>query len=138
MQEYVVGFMFDTPGAVVVLIRKNRPEWQAGKLNGVGGKIEPGELAYDAMVREFKEETGLYHTEWQNYAVLESPRSKVWVYRTFVQTNTLTSVRTMEDEPIELHNTHRFNYAWEGVPNLSWLVPAAKMNRGEYLEVRYP
>jgi hypothetical protein len=37
--EYVVGFAFDTDGRVA-LIRKNRPEWQAGRLNGIGGHVE--------------------------------------------------------------------------------------------------
>jgi 8-oxo-dGTP pyrophosphatase MutT (NUDIX family) len=27
----------------VLLIEKQKPAWQRGKLNGVGGKIEPGE-----------------------------------------------------------------------------------------------
>lgn len=38
MQHYVVGFQFARRGNLVTLIRKNHPEWQAGKLNGVGGK----------------------------------------------------------------------------------------------------
>ncbi len=39
MKLYVVGFMFTEDEKQVVLIEKKRPEWQAGKLNGVGGKI---------------------------------------------------------------------------------------------------
>lgn len=54
----VVGFVFR--GKEVVLILKNRPDWQAGRLNGVGGRVEAGESPKEAMVREFKEETGLY------------------------------------------------------------------------------
>jgi NTP pyrophosphohydrolases including oxidative damage repair enzymes len=60
VQRYCLGFAFH-PVKGVVLIRKNRPEWQAGKLNGVGGKIEAGESPEQAMAREFEEETG-YHT----------------------------------------------------------------------------
>lgn len=56
--EYVLGFAFHKNR--VLLIRKNRPQWQAGFVNGVGGKVE----AYDwslteAMRREFEEETGV-------------------------------------------------------------------------------
>lgn len=44
----------------VLLILKNRPDWQAGKLNGVGGKVEDYDLGpYAAMIREFYEETGI-------------------------------------------------------------------------------
>ena len=57
--NYVVGFLFKEDKSSVVLIRKDRPAWQAGKLNGVGGKIEPNESAIDAMVREFREETSV-------------------------------------------------------------------------------
>ena len=59
MKRYVIGFMFDNSMENVCLIQKNRPGWQAGKLNGVGGHIEPGEFPIDAMVREFCEETGV-------------------------------------------------------------------------------
>lgn len=43
---------------LVLLIRKLRPAWQAGRLNGVGGKVEFGESPDEAMAREFREETG--------------------------------------------------------------------------------
>ena len=44
MKQYVVGFLFADHDQQVVLIRKLRPEWQAGKLNGV-------ELAREARRR---------------------------------------------------------------------------------------
>ena len=40
MQKYSLGFVFDLPVEKVLLIEKQRPEWQKGKLNGIGGKIE--------------------------------------------------------------------------------------------------
>lgn len=43
----------------ILVIRKRKPEWQKGRLNLVGGKIEEGESVLDASVRELKEETGL-------------------------------------------------------------------------------
>lgn len=42
----------------VLLVRKKRPTWQAGRLNLPGGKIEEGETPLQAAIREFKEETG--------------------------------------------------------------------------------
>lgn len=41
-QTYVCGFLFDRSFENVLLIRKNRPEKQKGRLNGVGGKVEEG------------------------------------------------------------------------------------------------
>lgn len=67
-QQYVCGFLFNQDRTAVVLVRKNKPAWQAGKLNGVGGKIEqighrPGEQRtespQEAMAREFSEEAGV-------------------------------------------------------------------------------
>lgn len=63
--EYVVGFMFNEANDRILLIFKNRPVWMAGKLNGIGGKIEPGETAHEAMEREFREETGFVSSNGQ-------------------------------------------------------------------------
>lgn len=57
--RYVLGFIFDVAGREVALIEKRRPAWQAGRLNGIGGKIEAGETPLQAMQRECREECGL-------------------------------------------------------------------------------
>jgi 8-oxo-dGTP diphosphatase len=59
--NYVLGFAFSADKTHVALILKNGksvPEHR-GKLNGIGGKIEAHEGFYEAMSREFKEETGV-------------------------------------------------------------------------------
>ena len=56
--NYVCAFVMDH-AYNILLIRKKRPDWQAGYLNGVGGKIEFGESVREAMSREFYEETGI-------------------------------------------------------------------------------
>lgn len=73
VQEYVVGFMFNSGLSSVVLVEKNRPQWQAGKLNGVGGHVESGETPGQAMAREFKEETGVTATEWTKFCEQRGP-----------------------------------------------------------------
>ena len=110
-QLYVLGFAFTTDGRVA-LIQKKRPAWQAGKLNGIGGKVEATEDSLSAMRREFREETGV-----------DTP-AKAWQYRgrmfgeawsVFVFTCTLEiikNVRTMEDERVfllDLDNTDALN-----------------------------
>lgn len=59
MKQYVLAFIFNKDLDSVWLIKKNKPEWQKGCLNGIGGKIERGERPIDAMERELREETGI-------------------------------------------------------------------------------
>ena len=47
--RYVLGFLFRDNCTSVVLIRKDKPRWQAGLLNGVGGKINDGETNGDSI-----------------------------------------------------------------------------------------
>lgn len=63
--------MIDLLGRVA-LVEKNRPEWQKGRMNGIGGHIEEGEAPWDAMVREFWEETGCRTEQlrWKNFVTL--------------------------------------------------------------------
>jgi hypothetical protein len=62
--RYVVGFVFSKDLSRVLLVLKNRPAWQDGKFNGIGGKIEGDETAFEAMNREFVEET--YFDGWMD------------------------------------------------------------------------
>ena len=74
------GILFSPDLTKVVLIRKNRPEWQASKLNGVGGKLQDGETPLRGMQREFLEETGLEHWDWEPLARLEFDEAVVWFF----------------------------------------------------------
>lgn len=136
-QGYVLGFLFDQWNSVA-LIEKNRPEWQAGKINGVGGKIELDEDAWSAMRREFKEETGVHHASWECFAMLESPRSYIYVFKGLTDSLTLHSVRTMEDERVFVHNTYAEPVPKNAVPNLHWLLPLAIRSENEFVRATYP
>lgn len=63
-QEYVLAFIFDESLEKVLLIQKQRPQWQAGLYNGIGGKIEEKETAIDAIKREIFEEANLEITSF--------------------------------------------------------------------------
>lgn len=70
--EYVVGYLIKhtAEGSEVLMIRKLKPAAQVGKLNGLGGKREPGESYGECMIREFKEECGLDVKSWLNFGVM--------------------------------------------------------------------
>jgi 8-oxo-dGTP pyrophosphatase MutT (NUDIX family) len=59
MRRYVMGLAFSPGRDYVVLMRKRRPDWQKGKLNGLGGEIREGETPHQTMVREWDEETSI-------------------------------------------------------------------------------
>jgi 8-oxo-dGTP diphosphatase len=140
MTEYVLGFLFSPDLSRVVLIRKERPQWQAGKLNGVGGKVDPGEDAYTAMVREFREETGLTEPSWIQYATIGGPDAaknhtsefKLTVfYATSAYYDTVTSIT---DEKVGFYSVDRLmeDTGTVTVPNVRWLVQMAlSLFRGE-------
>jgi 8-oxo-dGTP pyrophosphatase MutT (NUDIX family) len=60
-KQYVVVFARDIESVLgkVLLVLKDRPDYLKGRLNLIGGKIEPGEDPVEAACRELKEETGL-------------------------------------------------------------------------------
>ncbi len=130
--KYVVGFLFNKQLSSVVLISKTKPRWQNGLLNGVGGKVEPGEFAKDAMVREFMEETGVdKHLDWKLFANFFSshcdpaaPNAMISCFTAKADDDTFNSVRTTTEEEVMTLDLMAVQKA-STVPNLKWLVPLA-------------
>jgi 8-oxo-dGTP diphosphatase len=123
-RDYVLGFYLSEDDKKVVLIRKAKPTWQAGLLNGVGGKIELlDSLPVNAMVREFKEETGVDTTEdtWYQFLKLEGSFGTMFC---FIGWGDVTQCKTMEIEPIEIVNIDDLQ-TLVTVPNLKWMLPMA-------------
>lgn len=118
---YVVGFMFNPTEDAVLLIRKTHPHWQKGKLNGVGGRIEEGESATEAMRREFLEETGIDHLHWKRFCVLGDARQ--WQIHFFSATGLIAKAVACTDEKPEIHPA--WVLPFDVIPNLRWLIPMA-------------
>lgn len=131
IQEYAVGFLHN--GQAVVLIQKKRPEWQYNLWNGVGGKVESGEQPYDAMVREFKEETGVLVRDWQHLATLKGDNTLVHCYAANNNGEFMRDVRTVTDEEIFVVPLKSLP-TFPTVDNLKWLIPLA-LQRGKYKPV---
>lgn len=146
MTAYVAGFLVCPEEDSVVLVRKNRPAWQRGLLNGVGGHIEQGETPHEAMVREFHEETDLLVPKWDPLTFITWPGEGevrgekggagaiVWFFKRHAPPEMLQGVRTNTDETIEVLDigTLLSYHRKELVPNLRWLLPLAAYTADEY------
>lgn len=128
-KEYVLGFAFNKAKTHVILIEKQKPSWQKGKLNGVGGKIE----LYDkkpvyAMIREFEEETGLktnilhWHLKFATMIFKEDitgGSAKVYCFRMF--SDDIFKCKTTEEEKITCFEVN--NLPDNIIKNLKVLIP---------------
>lgn len=119
--QYVAGFLFSEDSAHVVLIEKNKPDWQKGKMNGVGGKIEEGETPEQAMRREFFEEAGLDVPSWQLFCKLNWRGGCVHFFRAIGDVNRAYTVTDEVIRRIPLEHLAIFKI----IPNLLWLIPMA-------------
>jgi 8-oxo-dGTP diphosphatase len=123
--EYTLGFAFSADRHKMVVITKNRPQWQAGKWNGVGGHIELGETSIQCMIREFVEETGVQTTEsdWRPLAKFSS--DDFIVHSFYMFSDSIYDAKTLTDEEVsiitvDLNEIRRF-----GQTNLPWLISLA-------------
>jgi 8-oxo-dGTP pyrophosphatase MutT (NUDIX family) len=129
-KPYVVGFIVCLSTSEVLLIKKTRPVWQAGYLNGIGGKVEIDEngnyeRAAVAMSREANEECGINipAERWINFADMQSNNWIVWCFIANVSLEEFARARTMETEEITTMNLvdiHLKHHHLLG--NIAWLV----------------
>lgn len=160
MKNYVAGLMFSEDRTKVALVRKNKPDWQKGLLNGIGGKIEledstmcHGDAIFtsskNAMIREFKEETGVDFDDWNLFLNMNGNNTdeqksefSVDFYRCF--TNKVFDCKTMEDEEIEIHDVTALSFNYDNsigtnktIDNLHWIILLALDKNPKFTEVKY-
>jgi len=125
MTRYTVGFAFSEDLKRVVLIKKNHPAWQSGKLNGVGGKCRDGEGYVRCMTREFEEETGVATAahNWKYLGELLGSDFQVTAYY-IVSDYIVDHVRTTGDEEVNVYGVG-FLQREQTVGNTMWLIHAA-------------
>ncbi len=130
--DYVAGFYFSEYGEQVALIRKLNPYWQRGLLNGIGGKVEPGEEPYAAMVREFEEETGAHIEGWRLFCTANTEEDRLHFFTARGDLDVLYSAETEEVVTVDAEDISTL----DTIPNLRWLIPLAldEGNCGAYLD----
>lgn len=119
--EYVLALLFTADGREIVLVRKTRPAWQAGRVNALGGKIHDGEALRDAARREVLEEAGVDVTGWEELLVWHDPEYRLRVVRAF--DDAARHARTAEDQEVFL--AHVGTLPLDVIDNLRWIIPLA-------------
>jgi len=127
MKNFVLGFAFYKGIDQIILIQKTKAGPQFGKCNGIGGSVEPHEKTFrDAMVREFKEETGIQSrkTSWIHFGRFGAPGWNVECFASLTACTDFTKVVPSSEGPIILGKIGDLRGPLF-MPNLRWLVPMA-------------
>jgi 8-oxo-dGTP diphosphatase len=124
MRHYTIGFVFNREMDRVLLVRKRRPEWQAGRWNGIGGKIEENETPLEAMIRETREEIG-YHYVWRHCLTFTCPGGTVFVFRSTTLSNVIQYTQVEDEELLVFHVNELPSRI---MSNLKWMIPVCLSN----------
>lgn len=108
-------------------MKKCRPEWMRGLLNGVGGKILWGERPAYAMRREFNEETGGFIpiAKWNQHCILNVRDGSVTVFSSVYPVT--INMEINQDEPLQWVKVDDFLTAGI-IPNLLFLVRMCQLH----------
>lgn len=124
-----MGFAFCRDKWLGVLKRKG-PRILHGKWNGIGGKLESGEIPLDCMIREFAEEVGP-KLDWEACGLFTIDSiAKIYVFRADYGDNSIPE-RNDVGEVID------WRCDCNGVAyNLHWLIPLVQANYVEYFSIQ--
>jgi hypothetical protein len=142
--RYVLGFVFDSSCRNVLMIYKNKPDWQKDKLNGLGGKIREGEAPDYAMYREFVEETGGCEVtpRFEPFGRLRGTGFEVWLFHARLRTEIPPGLQGVDAGEGDCQIVLLSDFPnWPVVPNARYLVPMARnhmlgLDRAKFLDVQ--
>lgn len=136
---YSVGFLFDTERKHVLLIKKEKPEWQKGCLNGIGGKNEARENPIDTMNRECFEECGL-EVGWRECGVMlgknnDGSKFICYIFKAF--DNIIYHYQQKESEQLAIYDVSTA-LKEPHIKNLEFLIPYCLCNdHSKYITIEY-
>lgn len=120
----VIGIVYTPDEDAVILLKKNKPDKFKGLYIGPGGKIEPGETPYKAMVREFEEETGILLLDWELTTKYITSNKVIYVFRSECE-GSIPDVGINSIEPVNWFNINNFSRKLL-TPYMSVLLELAK------------
>lgn len=124
---YTIGIMFRDDFRYVLLLEKQKPGWQKGRLNFPGGKTEELENCFDCIAREFYEETALKTepSHWMKIGEITNPDDP---YRVDIMAIKYEAghglAMSLTDERVGWYLVNHL--PGECLSNLHWLVPFAR------------
>jgi len=127
MKQYTIGALFTPDFRRVLLIQKQRPDWQKGKLNLPGGHIEPDEDGPLCVAREFEEEAGIWiiPEEWRSIGkIVNEGHYTVDILTTIYHENVHGPIKFgITDEEVMWCDVNALPETV--ISNLHWLIPFA-------------
>jgi len=116
--------VFLTRGDQVLLLQGGATKWFAGRFNGVGGHVEPGEDVLSAARRETQEETGLSVTDFDLGAIIHVQAGTAPGVMVFVFTAEAPTGEVVESDEGTLTWVSRETLpALPLLEDLRWLLP---------------
>lgn len=135
MKQYVLGLAFSEDKEEILLIKKEKPKWQRGLYNGIGGKIERyDDNPIDAMVREFKEECGIETSkdDWDQIGLMAGSFGKVFVFNYF---GDISDYQSMESETVVKFSINVALHKDKIIPNVKTLICHCIDDANNYLKL---
>jgi len=120
--EATLAFIFNKDLTKVLLIKKKKPVYHAGMLNGLGGKLEPGETHLECVIREIEEEAGFItqKKDWIKVGFLTWSIWRVSVW-TGVYDSSQEKTTNFPEEGVGWHDARSLSN--NVIENLHWLIP---------------
>jgi 8-oxo-dGTP pyrophosphatase MutT (NUDIX family) len=108
----------------VLLVLKDKPEWQKGKLNLPGGKVEDDESPLKAAVRELKEETGYDSIlPVRSMGIVQDGTSMIHCVKAVIMDNDAPSPREEETQEVLWTPWYKAEQDSRLIPNLRVIIP---------------
>lgn len=124
MKEYTLIFCTSLDG-LFLLVEKDKPEWQKGKFNLPGGKIETGETIIECAKRELTEESGLFVDNMKEFGQILDGDSIV--HCMFCTTDRLSNFELFPDknetQSIAWHSWNSIRNDRRLIANLNIIIP---------------
>ena len=124
MTDYVAGLLFSEDRNHVALVYKQKPAWQKNRWNAIGGKVEEGETIHAAMVREFKEETGVTDVKWEETVYMHGNNWSVTFFHAFGNPFACEHQEGEIEYPIVVSVSEALMSS-QLIPNLKVIIPLA-------------